>query len=132
MVRLLLGDSLGTSTMTESWALGAVGRCSVLMAELWVLHDMLVRAWSFGFRWIVIEIDCLEVIQILQRTSHSLSGNNLIASIRYWTDHNWELVIRHIPRTCNMLADKLSTWGRLNSHEVVTLPNPQIITGCSS
>ncbi|KAK8623953.1 hypothetical protein V6N13_065313 [Hibiscus sabdariffa] len=46
------------------------------------------------------------------------------SSIRYWTDLNWELVIRHIPRTCNLLADKLSAWGRLNSQEVVTLPSP--------
>ncbi|KAK8547167.1 hypothetical protein V6N13_097886 [Hibiscus sabdariffa] len=59
-------------------------------------------------------------------TSHSLSGNGLVASIRYWIDHNWELVIRHIPRTCNILADKLADWGRLNSQEVGTLANPPL------
>ncbi|KAK8979996.1 hypothetical protein V6N11_061217 [Hibiscus sabdariffa] len=60
------------------------------------------------------------------QTSHSLSGNGLVASIRYWIDHNWELVIRHIPRTCNILADKLADWGRLNSQEVGTLANPPL------
>ncbi|KAK8991786.1 hypothetical protein V6N11_062778 [Hibiscus sabdariffa] len=68
--------------------------------------------------------DCLEVIRILQWISHSLSGNGLHASIRKWTEQDWKLVIRHIPRTCNTLADKLSTWGRLNSQEIETFMNP--------
>ncbi|KAK8480218.1 hypothetical protein V6N11_045166 [Hibiscus sabdariffa] len=45
---------------------------------MWALHDMLARAWPSGFRWIIIETDCLE----------------------------------------------LSTWGRINSKETVTLPSP--------
>ncbi|KAK9001135.1 hypothetical protein V6N11_082926 [Hibiscus sabdariffa] len=63
---------------------------------------------------------------ILQQTSHSLSENRLVASIRYWTDHNWKLVILHISRTCNMLADKLSAWGSLNSQQVETFSCPPL------
>ncbi|KAK9015551.1 hypothetical protein V6N11_006653 [Hibiscus sabdariffa] len=85
---------------------------------------MLARVWSFGFRRIVVETNNLEVIWVLQYDSHPLSGNGLVASIRHWTKHNWELVIRHIPRTCNMLAAKLSTWGRLNSQVAETFSNP--------
>ncbi|KAK8993536.1 hypothetical protein V6N11_033631 [Hibiscus sabdariffa] len=109
------------------WIVGftrPVGRCSVLLAELWALHDMLARAWSFGFRRVVIETDCLEVIWILQRSSNSLSGNGLVASIWYWIDQNWELVVCHSPRTCNLFADRLATWGRLNSQEALTLLSP--------
>ncbi|KAK8515136.1 hypothetical protein V6N12_001295 [Hibiscus sabdariffa] len=69
--------------------------------------------------------NCVEARGVwTRRTSHSLSGNGLVDSIRYWIDHNWELVIRHIPRTCNILADKLATWGRLNAHEVMNLASP--------
>ncbi|KAK8546571.1 hypothetical protein V6N12_027348 [Hibiscus sabdariffa] len=58
------------------WIVGftrPVGRCPVLIVELWALHDMLARAWSFGFRRIVVEMDCLEVIRILQRAFHTRS-----------------------------------------------------------
>ncbi|KAL4281343.1 hypothetical protein GQ457_03G023890 [Hibiscus cannabinus] len=98
-----------------------VGRCSVLLAELWALHNMLARAWSFGFRRVVIKTDCLEAIQILQRSSNSLS---VVASIRLWIVQNWELVVCYSSRICNLLADKLAAWGRLNSQDVLTLPSP--------
>ncbi|KAL4308369.1 hypothetical protein GQ457_01G026590 [Hibiscus cannabinus] len=109
------------------WIVGftrPVGHCSVLLVELWVLHDMLARAWSFGFRRVIIETDFLEVIRILQRSLNSFSGNGLVASLRYWIDQNWELVVCHSPRTCNLLADRLATWGRLNSQDALTLSSP--------
>ncbi|KAK9041072.1 hypothetical protein V6N11_016195 [Hibiscus sabdariffa] len=65
-----------------------------------------------------------EVIQILQRTSPSLSSTGLVASILRLTEHNWELVIRHIPREGNALADSLSKWGRIHSPETVILDHP--------
>ncbi|KAK8505304.1 hypothetical protein V6N12_067273 [Hibiscus sabdariffa] len=83
-----------------NWIVGftrPVGRCSVLLAELWALHDMLARTWSFDFRRVVIETDCLE---------------------------KWDLVVCHSPRTCNLLANMLATWGRLNSQGVLTLSSP--------
>ncbi|KAL4302962.1 hypothetical protein GQ457_10G024650 [Hibiscus cannabinus] len=109
------------------WIVGftwPVGRCSTLLAELWALHDMLARAWSFDFRLVIIETDCLKVIRILQRSSNSLSGNDLVDSIRYWIDQNWELVVCHSSRTCNLLADRLATWDRLNSQDALTLSSP--------
>ncbi|KAK8617635.1 hypothetical protein V6N13_080545 [Hibiscus sabdariffa] len=40
------------------------------------------------------------------------------------SDQNWELVVCHSPRTCNLFADRLATWGRLNSQEALTLLSP--------
>ncbi|KAK8596999.1 hypothetical protein V6N12_065476 [Hibiscus sabdariffa] len=57
------------------WIVGftrAVGRCSVLIAELWSLHDMLARAWSFGFRRLVVETDSLEEAETLPSPPSSL------------------------------------------------------------
>ncbi|KAK8628571.1 hypothetical protein V6N13_009158 [Hibiscus sabdariffa] len=65
-----------------------------------------------------------QVIRILQRTSPSLSSMGLVASILCLTEHNWELVIRHIPREGNALADSLSKWGRIHSPETVILDDP--------
>ncbi|KAK8512446.1 hypothetical protein V6N12_075025 [Hibiscus sabdariffa] len=101
-----------------------VGRCSVLVAELWALHDMLHCAWDRGFPKVLIESDCLEVIRILQQTSPSLSSTSLVASILRLTEYGWELVIRHVPREGNALADRLSKWGRIHSPETVILVHP--------
>ncbi|KAK8660700.1 hypothetical protein V6N13_051615 [Hibiscus sabdariffa] len=35
-----------------------------------------------------------------------------------------DLVIRHVSRDGNALADRLSKWGRLHFHEAVTLDHP--------
>ncbi|KAK8554229.1 hypothetical protein V6N12_031198 [Hibiscus sabdariffa] len=117
----LLRDDCG------DWVVGftrPVGRCSVLVAELWTLHDMLHCAWNRGFRKVLIESDCLEVIRILQQTSPSLSSTGLVASILCLTEYDWELVIRHVLRESNALADRLSKWGRIHSPETVILVHP--------
>ncbi|KAK8565985.1 hypothetical protein V6N13_021055 [Hibiscus sabdariffa] len=39
---------------------------------MWALHDMLARAWPSGFRWIIIETDCLEETVTLPSPPSSL------------------------------------------------------------
>ncbi|KAL4318600.1 hypothetical protein GQ457_18G013930 [Hibiscus cannabinus] len=39
-----------------------VGRCDVLLAELWAVHDGLLNAWSLGYRQVELESDYLEAI----------------------------------------------------------------------
>ncbi|KAK8556871.1 hypothetical protein V6N12_003262 [Hibiscus sabdariffa] len=65
-----------------------------------------------------------EVIRILQQTSPSLSSTGLVASILRLTEYDWELVIRHVPREGNALADMLSKWGRIRSPKNVILVHP--------
>ncbi|KAK9037431.1 hypothetical protein V6N11_022342 [Hibiscus sabdariffa] len=66
----------------------------------------------------------IEVIRILQRSSPSLSSTGLVASIQCLTERPWELVIRHVPRSGNALADKLSKWGRIHSPDSVLFDHP--------
>ncbi|KAK8510248.1 hypothetical protein V6N11_000540 [Hibiscus sabdariffa] len=62
-----------------------VGRCSILFAKLWAVHDSLVQAWSLDFRRVIIETDYLEILRILTRSSRALVGNNLVELILLWT-----------------------------------------------
>ncbi|KAK8643683.1 hypothetical protein V6N13_012966 [Hibiscus sabdariffa] len=82
------------------------------------------RTSSRGFRKVLIESDCLEVIRILQQTSPSLSSTGLVASILRLIEYDWELVIRHVLREGNALVDRLSKWGRIHSPETVILVHP--------
>ncbi|KAL4360801.1 hypothetical protein GQ457_04G012650 [Hibiscus cannabinus] len=101
-----------------------VGRCSVLLAELWAVHDSLVQAWYLDFRRVIIETDCLEVIRILTRSSRALVGNNLVESILLWTRKEWQLVVRHVSRHENSLADRLAALGRSASCNGLSLLIP--------
>ncbi|KAK8589980.1 hypothetical protein V6N13_088773 [Hibiscus sabdariffa] len=85
---------------------------------------MLVQAWSLELRQVVIEIDCLEEIKILNRTSQALVGDSLVESIYNWTRKEWKLVFRHVPRDRNHFADKIAALGRTASRNGDVLLNP--------
>ncbi|KAK8611915.1 hypothetical protein V6N13_131953 [Hibiscus sabdariffa] len=42
-------------------------------------------------------------------------GNNLVESILLWTRKEWQLVVRHVPRHQNSIADRLAALGRSSS-----------------
>ncbi|KAL4325259.1 hypothetical protein GQ457_11G023500 [Hibiscus cannabinus] len=101
-----------------------IGQCSVLFAELWALHDCLSKAWNSNIRNLVIETDCMEIIRILNHSSNIRIGNNLIELIRIWTRKEWQLVIRHVPRNLNHVADRMAAFGHALSREGLSLTSP--------
>ncbi|KAK8486596.1 hypothetical protein V6N11_068290 [Hibiscus sabdariffa] len=112
-----------------SWHYGFtrnIGHCSVLFAELWALHDCLSKAWSLNFRRLVIETDCMEVIRILKHSSNTRIGNNLIELIRNWTRKEWQLVIRHVSRNLNHVANRVAALGHASSREGLSLTSPPV------
>ncbi|KAL4284044.1 hypothetical protein GQ457_16G010840 [Hibiscus cannabinus] len=85
----------------------SIGRSSVLMVELWVAHDILIAAWDMGFRHVQFETDNSEVALILQGCSVALSGCSLVDSILLLLARPWSVHICHIPRSQNLVADKV-------------------------
>ncbi|KAL4353949.1 hypothetical protein GQ457_06G023580 [Hibiscus cannabinus] len=55
--------------------------CSILMAELWTVHDALLYAWNFGYNCSILESDSKEVIEILNGSSVALNGSSLVSAI---------------------------------------------------
>ncbi|KAK8490506.1 hypothetical protein V6N11_055734 [Hibiscus sabdariffa] len=50
------------------WLLGSVrfvGRCNVLFAELWTIHNSLAQAWIHGYHHVKLELDILEAVRIV-------------------------------------------------------------------
>ncbi|KAK8676972.1 hypothetical protein V6N13_142529 [Hibiscus sabdariffa] len=70
--------------------------------------------------------ECIQGAANKFQTSPSLSSTGLVASILRLTEYDWELVIRHVPRKGNALADRLSKWGRIHSPETVILVHPPL------
>ncbi|KAL4383219.1 hypothetical protein GQ457_15G014810 [Hibiscus cannabinus] len=100
------------------------GHCSALLIELWVVHDCLYLAWSLNFRRLVLETDCMEVIRMLKFPSTSRVGNNLIELILNWTRKDWQLSLRHVPRSLNGIADRMIALGRLSPRDGITMLVP--------
>ncbi|KAL4284355.1 hypothetical protein GQ457_16G011300 [Hibiscus cannabinus] len=86
----------------------SLGSCTVLMSELWAIHDALSLAWSRGFRWVVLETDNLEASKIVAGSSPILIDNSLVIAIRNLLSYNWEVEVRHIGRAANGVADSLA------------------------
>ncbi|KAL4296367.1 hypothetical protein GQ457_12G003980 [Hibiscus cannabinus] len=95
-----------------AWSFGfsrGVGCCSVLMVELWTVHDALLYAWNFGFNCIILESDSKEVIEILNGSSVALDGSSLVSAIVELLLRNWIVRCCHVFRESNMVADKLAS-----------------------
>ncbi|KAL4354845.1 hypothetical protein GQ457_06G011460 [Hibiscus cannabinus] len=63
-----------------SWLFGFarfVGRCTVLVAELWAIHDGLAQAWGCGHRCVELESDNLEAVRMVNSNSNLLHEQGL-------------------------------------------------------
>ncbi|KAL4326271.1 hypothetical protein GQ457_11G005490 [Hibiscus cannabinus] len=114
---------------TGKWIFGfsrKVGVSTVLIAELWAIHDALQRAWDRGLRKINLESDCLDAVRILNGKSTSLLGNGLVATIFKLLRYDWTVSISHINRACNGVADRLATLSKANNIDDLQLLEPPI------
>ncbi|KAL4301928.1 hypothetical protein GQ457_10G020040 [Hibiscus cannabinus] len=111
------------------WVFGfsrKVGRCSVLLAELWAIHDMLQHVWALGPRKVLIESDNVEAIRILQYRSPALPDHALVFSIKELTSRAWDLSFMHVPRLANRVADGLACLGRDASFDAWCFMDPPL------
>ncbi|KAL4348355.1 hypothetical protein GQ457_17G006980 [Hibiscus cannabinus] len=89
-----------------------VGRCTVLLAELWAIHDGLAQAWMCGHRCVKLESDNLEAVRIVNSTSNLMHKQGLVLAIKRWLRLEWRVRVQHVPRGQNRVADKLAAKGR--------------------
>ncbi|KAL4377558.1 hypothetical protein GQ457_02G015650 [Hibiscus cannabinus] len=85
-----------------------IGRCSVLLTELWAVHDELRHAWELEFRNFVLETDNKEVANICNGSSHTLARSILVSAIHELWRRDWEICILHVSRERNEVADRLA------------------------
>ncbi|KAK8531780.1 hypothetical protein V6N12_053243 [Hibiscus sabdariffa] len=65
----------------DDWCMGfyrSLGRCFVIMAEMWVVHDMLKQVWSLRYQRVEVETDNSEVHEIISSKSMTLHGNSVV------------------------------------------------------
>ncbi|KAL4311917.1 hypothetical protein GQ457_01G054220 [Hibiscus cannabinus] len=110
-----------------SWQFGFaryVGRCNALLAEIWAIHDGLLHARELGYHRVELESDCLEAVHIVTCQSGAWGGSALLLSINRLLAMDWEVVVRHINRNMNKVADSLAKRGRASSIEPTNFSLP--------
>ncbi|KAK8649329.1 hypothetical protein V6N13_130059 [Hibiscus sabdariffa] len=88
------------------------GRCPVLLAELWAIHDGLAQAWMRGYRHVEIEPNSLEVVRLVSSASIEMQEYGLVLSIKRWISHDWQVRVQHVSHGHNNVAYKLAAKGR--------------------
>ncbi|KAK8502048.1 hypothetical protein V6N12_003397 [Hibiscus sabdariffa] len=77
-----------------SWLIGfskRIGICSILEAELWGIYEGLFAAWSIGSRYLLVESDCLEAINLINNRSNSEGTISMVYSISEVLNRSWYL-----------------------------------------
>ncbi|CAI0451814.1 unnamed protein product [Linum tenue] len=91
-----------------------LGRCTITRAEIWGALRGLQMAWDSGHRRVELQLDSTTAISLLSPgspTNHQHA--NLVIQFRELLGRDWEVVIRHIYREANFLADCLAHKGHL-------------------
>ncbi|KAK8580071.1 hypothetical protein V6N12_070357 [Hibiscus sabdariffa] len=113
------------------WCMGfsrSLGRCSVLMAEIWAVHDMLKHAWSLGYRQVEVETDNSKVYAIVSGKSMALHGNSVVQAVQSLFALDWDIHFSLVNRDHNRVTDALArlSRGQLISETLYTAPPPSV------
>ncbi|MBA0597499.1 hypothetical protein Gorai_007302, partial [Gossypium raimondii] len=100
----LLRDENGT------WILG-YGRCfgerSVVQAEAWATYNGLRIAWEHGYKKVQVESDSLDMVNMVLHGSSDGFLLPIVADMRSLCLRDWTMVVQHISKEVNLIADCL-------------------------
>ena len=98
------------------WVVGFsshVNQADNLCVELLALRRGLDLAWSLGFRRVECEVDCEEVVRLINKPPNRHAYTAIIRDILRLLNFNWEYSIKHVYREGNQVADFLAKLGAL-------------------
>ncbi|KAK9038872.1 hypothetical protein V6N11_023715 [Hibiscus sabdariffa] len=114
----LLRDSAGNFLFGFSKFIGCANS---LHAELWSLHVGLQLAWDYGIKFLQVQTDCKQVIQLLHGSHVESCPISLVHSIRQLWKRAWFIDLIWISRFGNMAADKLARIANHSSFDLCYL-----------
>ncbi|KAL4291966.1 hypothetical protein GQ457_14G024710 [Hibiscus cannabinus] len=105
--------SCGGAIRSDSgqWLMGfsrQLGLCSSLEAELWGIFEGLMCAWSIRIANLILESDCKEALQMIDRVRHSNRRSSLVEHILRLLNRDWVVRLEFVPREGNVVADYMA------------------------
>ena len=104
----------------------------ILMVEFHALMVGLRLAWDHGFRQIIVETDCFQGLNTVLNGIHYVlpEYRACLADIHELMDRRWSIQLQHIPRSANLLADKMARRGAEEQCELQVLTAPPQDRSC--
>ncbi|KAE8733075.1 hypothetical protein F3Y22_tig00001644pilonHSYRG00563 [Hibiscus syriacus] len=106
----------------------SVGPTSVLQAELVSIYEGLQVAWSLGIPRLLIQSDCSQAIKLVNAKGARDIFIPLVRAIVDLRNRAWETTFVWIPRTGNMIADRLAKLAPTPCHDLVHVNSPLELT----
>ncbi|KAK2419102.1 heat shock 70 kDa protein [Trifolium repens] len=86
-----------------------IGRGDAYIAELWGVFEGMKLARRLNFNKVEVITDSLGVVKdITNKKASQMHGRALIGRIGQMMEHDWEVVVKHVYREANQLADALA------------------------
>ncbi|XP_028776461.1 uncharacterized protein LOC114733214 [Neltuma alba] len=86
-----------------------IGKGNSFHAEAWVVLGGLKRAWDMNWKWVVIETDCRELVEILNTGWHDEHlEKDLLPKIQRWLGKDWDATLAWCGRDANTVANMLA------------------------
>ncbi|KAK8499920.1 hypothetical protein V6N12_042755 [Hibiscus sabdariffa] len=82
--------------------------CSSLEAELWGIFEGLLCAWSIRITSLILEPDCKEALQMIDRARHSTRRSSIVEHILRLLNQDWVVRLEFVPREGNVVADYMA------------------------
>ncbi|KAL4271544.1 hypothetical protein GQ457_13G010060 [Hibiscus cannabinus] len=74
-------------------------------AELWGVYEGLTTAWSLGYPWVIVEMDCRDAYDMLVHGNPRHLRSSLLPGILELQQRCWEIQFRFTCREGNIPAD---------------------------
>ncbi|KAF7813189.1 putative reverse transcriptase [Senna tora] len=90
-----------------------MGKGSSLLVEVWAVYLGLSLAWEKKLTNIDLEVDSAMIVRLIKSDvdmSHPLFS--LISDIRSMISNNWDVMVRHVYREGNRMADRLANFAQ--------------------
>ncbi|KAK9921201.1 hypothetical protein M0R45_029722 [Rubus argutus] len=104
-----------------------LGSGQVLEAELWGLIKSMDLAWNCGYRSLEIEMDSLVAVQLVLSPVDNIHPLfSLVANCQDLLERDWNVILTHVYRECNSVADMMASLGHCFDHgcRIFTSPPP--------
>ncbi|KAF7814111.1 putative ribonuclease H protein At1g65750 family [Senna tora] len=102
-----------------------VGSCSIILADLWGILSGLQVAWNRGFKKVILETDSLNAERLIhQAFEEGHCSAQLVQGIHKLMAQEWEVVIQHVYREANFVADRLAQLGHYENFSVRIIEQP--------
>ncbi|MBA0665115.1 hypothetical protein Goklo_005024 [Gossypium klotzschianum] len=101
-----------------------LGNVSIFKIEVRALLEGLLISWRIGYQQLEVECDNALLVELILAGGAVDSHLTEMCLIHHLLSRNWKVLVHHIPRSQNTVADHMAKWMAANSTEIHWFKEP--------